>query len=255
MLRPQVFPILEYDEDPHALINPSDHFSAGVLPERAVLCFFPDVMHMLQEEDELTEITRLQGEYGQAPIYRIQRHNQEIALLNPLVGAPLAAGNLEEAIALGARKILACGGGGRIRKELTAGHLLLPTEAVRDEGMSYHYLPPSRTVVLNPRCVEAVAEFLKEAGVSFLKGKTWTTDAFYRETPGRIAHRREEGCLLVEMECAALAAVAQFRGVDFAQILYGGDDVSGETWSKGRWKRYGIRRQVLELTLDAVLAL
>ena len=163
MLRPQVFPILEYDEDPHALINPSDHFSAGVLPERAVLCFFPDVMHMLQEEDELTEMTRLQGEYGQAPIYRIQRHNQEIALLNPLVGAPLAAGNLEEAIALGARKILACGGGGRIRKELTAGHLLLPTEAVRDEGMSYHYLPPSRTVVLNPRCVEAVAEFLKEA--------------------------------------------------------------------------------------------
>ena len=85
-------------------------------------------------------------------------------------------------------------------------------------------------------------------------GKTWTTDAFYRETPDKVALRRSEGCVAVEMEAAAFFAVARFRGVTFAQMLYGGDDVSGEEWDHREWnKRRSVREDLLWLAAEACL--
>ena len=93
-------------------------------------------------------------------------------------------------------------------------------------------------------------------GGSFLAAKTWTTDAFYRETPEKIALRRSEACLTVEMEASALFAVAQFRGVVLAQMLYGGDDVSGSEWDSRRWgTRASVREKVFRLAVEACLAL
>ena len=84
--------------------------------------------------------------------------------------------------------------------------------------------------------------------------KTWTTDAFYRETPAKVRRRREEGCLTVEMEAAAFFAVAQFRGVPFAQLLYGGDDVSG-VWDFRAWTTHAVREELFWLAAEACLAL
>ena len=99
-------------------------------------------------------------------------------------------------------------------------------------------------------------ETLVEHGIPFITGRTWTTDAFYRETPGKIAARRQEGCVTVEMEAAALAAVAAFRGVPLAQILYGGDDLSGETWDRRSWQTQAdVRDNVLELAATAAVRL
>jgi uridine phosphorylase len=87
-------------------------------------------------------------------------------------------------------------------------------------------------------------------------GKTWTTDAIYRETPARIARRRAEGCITVEMEAAAFFAVAQFRGVTFGQILYGGDDVSGDLWDDRDWDRQtSTREKLFWLAAEACLRL
>jgi purine-nucleoside phosphorylase len=87
-------------------------------------------------------------------------------------------------------------------------------------------------------------------------GKTWTTDAFYRETPALVAKRREAGCLCVEMETAAFCAVAKFRQVIFGQILYAGDDLSGSEWQHRRWtSRTDVRENLLELAMDACLRL
>ena len=66
--------------------------------------------------------------------------------------------------------------------------------------------------------MEAIRSVLDERGIGYLAGKTWTTDGLYRETPGRVARRRAEGCLTVEMECSAFCAVARFRGATFGQI-------------------------------------
>jgi GNAT superfamily N-acetyltransferase len=100
-----------------------------------------------------------------------------------------------------------------------------------------------------------LTDVLAERGVPFLEGKTWTTDAPYRETTERIARRRQEGCLTVEMETSALTAVARFRGVSFAQYLYAGDDVSGEAWDHRRWNTASARTDLFWLAVEAAARL
>jgi len=90
--------------------------------------------------------------------------------------------------------------------------------------------------------------------ITHLVGKTWTTDAPFRETPDRIAKRKEEGCLAVEMESAGMMAVAQFRGVTLGQILYGGDDLTCVEWDERLWQsNTTIREKLFWLCADAVL--
>jgi uridine phosphorylase len=92
--------------------------------------------------------------------------------------------------------------------------------------------------------------------VPYVLAKTWTTDAIYRETPGKIAARRDEGCACVEMEAAAFFAVARFRGVRFAQILYAGDDCSGAIWDARQWDaRQPVRERLFWLAVEACVEL
>ncbi len=168
----------------------------------------------------------------------------------------MAAGLLEEAIALGCRKFIACGGCGVLEKGIGVGELIVVSAAVRDEGVSYHYLPPSREVLADEAGVEALAKTLSSWRIPYRVGKTWTTDAPYRETANRVAQRKAEGCLVVEMEAAAMIAVAQFRGVIFGQILYGGDDVSGSEWDSRAWQsRAEIREKLFWICADACFSL
>ena len=112
---------------------------------------------------------------------------------------------------------MVCGGAGAIVPGLALGHVVVPTAAVRDEGTSYHYCAPAREIEADPRTVQVGREVLEERGVPHLLGKTWTTDAPFRETAAAIGRRRDEGCVTVEMEASAFMAVAQFRGVDLVQ--------------------------------------
>jgi nucleoside phosphorylase len=99
-------------------------------------------------------------------------------------------------------------------------------------------------------------KILDDRDLPYRVGKTWTTDAPYRETAGKISRRKEEGCLVVEMESAALIAVAQFRNVIFGQALYGGDDLSGAEWDTRQWtSRRDIRKSLFWLCADACLTL
>jgi uridine phosphorylase len=96
---------------------------------------------------------------------------------------------------------------------------------------------------------------LTERSVPFVKGKTWTTDGIYRETRARAARRREEGCLVVEMEAAALFAVARFRKVPLVYLLYAGDSLAGQEWQRRDWQRHGGREDLFWLAADACLRL
>lgn len=98
-------------------------------------------------------------------------------------------------------------------------------------------------------------QVLQDRGVVYTAGKTWTTDAIYRETKGKIDRRREEGCLTVEMAAAAFFAVARFRGIRFSQLLYAGDDLSGESWDHRSWKPSPSRQMIFELEVQVALAL
>lgn len=254
------YPILEFDNTDRAIIEPGTVCqSLKTMPERLVLCFFQDVIRGLHEGDDIKSeiIYQLGSEIGNNPVYILeQQDGQQFAVLHPGVGAPLAAAFLEEAIALGAKKIVACGGAGVLNGDLAVGHVVVPSSAVRDEGTSYHYLPPGREVAPSPEAVTAIEAALEAHNVPYVKGKTWTTDAIYRETPTKIKKRRDEGCLTVEMEAAAFFAVAQFRGVSFGQLLYSGDNLDGEVWDSRNWHRQASTREKLFwLSVEAVLRL
>jgi len=166
------------------------------------------------------------------------------------------AGQIEELTAMGCKKFIACGGCGVLQKELAVGHLIIPIAAVRDEGTSYHYMEPSREIKANKRIVKIIENELSRKKIPYIKGKTWTTDAIYRETPQKITLRKNEGCITVEMETSAYMAVSQYNNVEFGQILYSGDSLAGEEWDKrNSVKRNDIREFTLQQTLDISLKL
>lgn len=253
----QDYPILEFDGSPEAILEPKRLIQPLVeMPEHGVITFFQDVITHFVEQGLAREITAITSEMGRHPIYVHEFRGQPIALFHPGVGAPLAAGLLEEVIALGCRKFIVCGGAGVLNRELALGHLVVPNAAVRDEGTSYHYLPPGREVPPTAAALAAVLNTLQQRNVEHVVAKTWTTDAIYRETRPRMALRRAEGCATVEMEAAALFAVAQFRGVELAQILYSGDNLDGDEWDHRGWVRnWGVREILVELAAEACLAI
>jgi len=109
---------------------------------------------------------------------------------------------------------------------------------------------------MNEEVVNNLELVLQKHKVNYEIGKTWTTDAPYRETKGKIDQRRAEGCLTVDMECSALLAVAKFRRVEFGQYLAVGDDVSGDEWDP-RYvdDRMPFQKKVFWLSVEACLSL
>ena len=250
-------PILEFDPATTAVIEPS----AAMAPEedvpcQVVLCFFQEVIQAVVASHGVAERAPFKAEHGAHPFWELDWEGRRFGLFHPGVGAPLAAGFLEEAIARGCRSFVACGGAGALVPELTLGHVVVPTSAIRDEGTSYHYLPPGRSVAPSPAAVQAIRETLEDRGVPFVTGPTWTTDALYRETRDRMRRRTEEGCLTVEMEAAGLFAVAAFRGVTLGEILYAGDDLSGDAWDERDWLAHADgRERLFWLAAESVLRL
>ncbi len=251
------YPILEYDPTEEAVIEPKRLVKPlAEIPERGVICFFHEVIKQFADEGRLTLLKNLRSEMGVHPIYAFTYAEQPLVLFQPGVGAPLAAGLLEGVIALGCKKFMACGGAGVLDRDIAMGHLLIPISAVRDEGTSYHYLPPAREVAAHPGAVAAIEKVLQQHQIDYLLTKTWTTDAFYRETRPKVARRKAEGCLTVEMEAAALFAVAQFRGVPLGHILYSGDNLAGEAWESREWNsHWSLREKLVGLAAEACLLL
>ncbi len=246
------FPILEYDDEREAILEPGSLVQPMDAPEECVICFFAEVIDALAAEHSARVIAHSVSEIGKHPLYEMDFEGKRLAFFHPGIGAPLAGALLEEMIVRGCRKFVACGGCGVLDREIAVGHLLVPVAAIRDEGTSYHYLPPSREVAMDRRALEAIEAVLKRHGTDFLRTKTWTTDAIYRETPDKVQAYLEEGCLAVEMEAAAFFAVAQFRGVAFGQILYGGDAVIPGAWDGRTWtSRREIRQNLFWLAAEA----
>jgi len=250
------YPILEFDSAPEAILEPKRIFKPMDIPAHAVVCFFQDVITKLSQQHKARVIRHLRSEIGTHPIYELDVDGRRLAVFHPGVGAPLAAGMLEEVIALGCKKFIACGGAGVLDRDIAVGHVIVPFAAIRDEGTSYHYLPPGREVSASPEAVTAIEKVLQADHCEYMLAKTWTTDAIYRETAVKVQRRKAEGCLSVEMEAAAFFAVARFRRVQFGQLLYGGDDVSSEEWDSRHWDSHAsVREKLFWLAAEACLLL
>lgn len=255
-LQKKAFPILEFDSDKNAILDPKTLISKIDISRYCVITFFRDVIEDLNQAGQLKQVSWIHSETLDIPVYETLCHGTRICLVLGLLGAAGAAAQLEELIAFGCEKFMVCGGAGVLQKDIAVGHIIVPYSAVRDEGVSYHYLAPSREVECNPGVVQVITGKLAASGIPYILAKTWTTDAFYRETKDKMALRVSEGCVSVEMEAAAFFAVSMFREITLGQILYGGDDLSGEKWDGRRWNdRKQIRANLVDLSMDICLEL
>ncbi len=247
MLIKNQYPICEYDTNRNPIIKPTD-FLTESLPEKCVITFFRKELERFAAEKKLPIIGYLNSEVLDIPIYEYVYGSERLCITMAFCGAPGAAVALEELHAMGCKKFIVCGGAGSIKKNSEVGEIIVPIAAVRDEGTSYHYLEPSREVECHKETVDFVVSGLEKLGIPYTTGKTWTTDAIYRETPEMVELRRNEGCITVEMEAAAFFAVSKYYDIPLAQLLYAGDDVSGEKWDSRNWNNQKNVRSNLILT-------
>ena len=256
MLNKREFPILEFDPNPKAKIEPSNIMTKIDVPECCVITFFGEVINEMLHSDKLKQVGMFYSATINLPIYKTEYNGRSIAVVQGFVGSAGSAALLEELIAMGMKKFIVCGAAGVLQKGIQVGHLIVPYSAVRDEGVSYHYIEPSREIECNRHAIKVTEELFDNENIPYIKAKTWTTDAFYRETEDKIALRVSEGCVTVEMEAAAFFAVSRFRNVVLGQILFGGDDLSGVEWDSRQWNsREEIRRSLVELSLKTCLQL
>jgi uridine phosphorylase len=139
-----------------------------------------------------------------------------VGIISGAVGAPFAVLIAEELFACGCRLLLSVTSAGQIIPAAPPPYFVIVERALRDDGTSYHYIPPSEYAEANPHLVAMAAEALKGANQYVIVGASWTTDAPFRETAEAIEAARSKGVLAVEMEAAALYSFAQATG---AQVL------------------------------------
>ena len=239
------YPVCEYDTSRNPIIKPTD-FLEKTLPSKCVITFFRKELNQLVVDKNLPVIGHLHSEILDIPIYEYNISKEKICITMPFSTAPGAAGTIEELHAMGCNKFIICGGAGSVKKDSKVGEIIVPVAAVRDEGTSYHYIEPSREVECHKATADFIISGLERLGIPYTIGKTWTTDAMYRETPEMIELRRKEGCITVEMETAAFFAVSKYYDIPLAQLLYAGDDVSGEKWDNRNWdKQKNVRANMI----------
>ncbi len=222
-----------FDPDsPEIIFAASHHPPLEGFPETIVMTFQDETFRVLEQLCP-TEVVAKHHAGRDIPIYRLNWNGRSIGICQTLLGGPGTAGLLEEALAMGAKKVLLYGSCGVLDSALVAGHFILPTAAYRDEGVSYHYLPVGDYVDIPT--AERLGEIFDGLNLPYVKGRVWTTDAFYRETRNNMAKRKADGCVAVDMECASAMAVGQFRGAEVYQFLYAEDSLDGEAWDARTW--------------------
>ena len=145
------------------------------------------------------------------------------------IGACLAGTDIiEMQWQTGVKNLIIFGSCGALDSEATEGKIIIPTQAYRDEGMSYHYAPPSDYMEIKNG--DRLAGIFEKLHLPFVKGRIWTTDAPYRETKTAVEKRKNDGCIAVEMELAGVQAVCDFHDIELYSFLMTGDVLDGDEY-------------------------
>ncbi len=156
--------------------------------------------------------------------------SKSILVVSTGIGAPQTAVQAEELHALGVKKIIIMGTAGGVSHHLKIGEIVVCNKAVRDDGVSHHYLKNALYAYPSFILTSKIKRIMKQTGIKFKSGSTWTIDAPYMETTKEVTHYRKLGVLTVEMEAAALFSVAKKRGFQAAAVFVI-SDILGEKWS------------------------
>lgn len=220
--------IIEAFSTSEPIINP-EHMAKPIdgFPDTVLVTFSRKVLAAAASRFKLTQLKEMHCCYT-VPVYGFEYKGRRLGIYMTCLGGSAAAGLLEEIFAAGAKRVLFFGSCGVLDKSIAAGHFIVPTAAYRDEGTSYHYIPAGDYIEI-PTAAELSAAF-NAINMPHVQGKTWTTDAIYRETRDGLAKRRAEGCITVEMECASVMAVGQFRKKAVYMFLYAEDCLDSVNW-------------------------
>ena len=244
-------PILEYDTESLEVITPDHDCKELKLPEKCMFAFLGDIVHDFAKEKHAELAEELITVSYTIKVYVLHDGTEDICLVQSPIGAAAASQILDTLIACGCRKILAIGSCG-VLTEIPENAFLVPIRALRAEGTSYHYLPASRFIDLDRSMIHAIETTFEKHGLPFVTCTTWTTDGFFRETKDMVKYRLEEGCSVVEMECAALAAYSRKRGAEFGQFLFTADSLANVHEYDARDYGTASHGQALLLGLDVL---
>ena len=219
-----------FDNKSEAKINPQQKENAPIV-DACIITFSHIIEKFVLENYKCKKIGQFKFVTGVTPIYQINYKGKKFAFYKTYVGAPACVGTIEDTISeIKTNKYIVFGGCGCLDKEIAHGKVIIPTEAYRDEGTSYHYAPAADYIqVKNANIVE---KFMKENHIPYVKGKTWTTDAFYRETINNFQKHKADGCISVEMECAGIQAMCDFRNFEFYTFFTSGDLLDAPKWDQ-----------------------
>jgi len=195
-------------------------------PTGVVICLYTGLMRRIGWRYRTKRVRGLRGD-----LHLMERTSRRVGVLGGVgIGAPAIVNAAEELLAWGTKRLVILSLAGGVRAGLAAGSVVVCDRAIRDEGTSYHYLPPSRDVRGSAALAQALSASLVARGLEHVTGATWSTDAPYRETKEEAEQFASEGIATVDMESAGLFAAAQVRGADAASLLLVGDSLAGPDW-------------------------
>lgn len=249
----------EFDNNRRAIINPEDLIETlPDFPELVVSCFARATFERMLMSFRHEQVATTSMANIEIPIYRIIVKGTPIALFNAPVGASACVAILEDLIAFGMKKLVLFGTCGVLDETIKETSIIVPQMAIRDEGTSYHYLPASDEIEVNVGLQDFLISFLDENGISHSVGKVWTTDGIYRETAEKLYKRKEAGAICVDMECSAVAALADFRKISICHFFYAADHLSEENWDMRNLSNHADldeKDKVANLAIQIALAL
>ena len=219
-----------YDISTPPITSPGMFYGArGDLCKTCIVTFSEQIFKHALEAFPHKQIAEIGACNGNKPIYLLDTPAGKVAIYLSSIGAT-GAGNevIESSWITGAENYIFFGSAGTLDSAKTRGRYVIPTAAYRDEGMSYHYAPPADYIEMNG--ADIVAKVFDELRVPCVRGRVWTTDAFYRETRGQMEARRNEGCIAVEMELAGVQAVCDFHDLRLYAFLQAGDALDLPTY-------------------------
>ncbi len=222
----------------------------GLVPDSFVLLYERSLFEEIERSATLEPVAHRNRRY-----YSLAHGAGSVGVAGGFgAGAPAATMVLEELIALGARRFISIGLAGALNPDLAVGDIVVCSEAVRDEGVSHHYLAPQDRVRPSRPLTTTLQRVLHRTHMRFVTGPSWTIDAPYRETTAEVQHYRSDGVLAVEMEAAALFAVASYRRIDIAAAFVISDLLTDDRWHAQFHDAIRPLRQLYTATLDALTA-
>jgi uridine phosphorylase len=164
-------------------------------------------------------------------MYLVKKTRGRVGVLSNFgIGAPVVVSLAEEMITFGVKRFVILSWGGALQKNLRAGDIVLNDRAIRDEGVSHHYLPSEKYAPADFALKQKLENKLNSRNIKFTSGATWTTDAPYRETQAEVLQYQAEGVQVVEMEIAGLFTLGQVRKVQVASVVIVADSLADLTW-------------------------